>query len=409
MSIPLLEAPDLVSIGRMWGLAIIGLSMVPLIGWAGQLSLAQMALAAIGAVAYAHLGWANPLGLVWAGVVAAITAVIIALPVVRLQGIYVALATAAFAVLCDRWLLVLPEFSIGSWSFTVFQGGTLDVVRPDFLGLDLTGPKAYFVYASVVFAVMMLGVVALRRGTYGIRLIATKEGPAAVATAGINVTAIKLSVFAISGFIAGVGGAVLSGASPANNSTFDFVSGLPVLLMMVIGGISSVGAAVITGIFIGSPLVNKILEPVVDFGKWQNVMIGLAGIGLGKNPNGMTSDLRPAGQQVKANRPVLVAMVAALLLVWVLRVADLYGNVLYVVLTLVVLIGSTIIAGLLAEPTGPEHAEAPDGSDVELDDPPELMGLTTPFTAAHREELDQAIGLDAALARVREELADARG
>ena len=94
MLAPLLTTGELVSIGRLWGIAIVGLSMIPVIGLSGQLSLSQLTFAGFGAVAYAHLGWANPLGLVWAALVAGVVAGLVALPLVRLQGIYVALATA---------------------------------------------------------------------------------------------------------------------------------------------------------------------------------------------------------------------------------------------------------------------------------------------------------------------------
>src|SRR5690606_11069187 len=123
----------------------------------------------------------------------------------------------------------VPEFSIGSHQFQFFPG-SLPVVRHDFLGIDLTSPTSSFVFASVVFAVLAFVVVAVRRSPFGARLIAIKEGPAAVATAGINVTAAKVGVFALSGAIAGVGGAVMSSASPASVSQFDLVAGLPILL-----------------------------------------------------------------------------------------------------------------------------------------------------------------------------------
>ena len=430
MIVPLLNDSDLVAIAKIWGLALIGLSMVPLVGWAGQLSLAQLSFAAIGAVAYAHLGWANPIGLLWAAAAAALAAVLVALPVVRLQGIYVALATAAFAVLCDRWVFPLPEFSLGTQGFQVFSGGTLDVVRPDFLGLDLTSPTAYFIYAAVIFSLTLCGVVAIRRSPYGAQLIAIKEGPAAVATVGINVTGAKLGVFAISGAIAGVGGAILSGAEPATSSTFDFVAGLPLLLSMVLSGISAVGAAVITGVFLGSPLVTKALSSIVDFSKWQNVFIGLAGIGLGNNPNGGTADLRPISAGVKADRPVLAAMVGLLLAVWGLRIGDVYGNGQYLALTLSVLIGASVVAGrrakrrhgdarvdpavtdeagaglvhALMSRAGPETDEAR-GLAVH----PEAMGLTRPFTVEDVAALDEAIDLPAGMARARAEVTGARG
>ncbi len=398
MAAPLLSEADLVSAGRVWGLAIVALSMVPLIGLSGQLSLSQLTFAGFGAVAYVHLGWTHPLGLLWAATIGALAAVLVALPVVRLQGIYVALATAAFTVLCDRWVFGLPELSIGTHTFEVFPHGTLPVQRPSFLGIDLTSSTAYLVYASSVFAALLLVVVAIRRSTFGARLVATKEGPAAVATAGIDVVGTKLAVFAISGAIAGVGGAVLSAAAPANLSTFDLVAGLPLLLVVVIGGVSSVGAAVGAGLFLGSPLPTRVLSGVVDLGRWQNALIGFAGIGVGENPNGVAAAVRPATARVEADRPVLAGLLAVLVAAWALRMADVYGNGPFVAL----LVGALVLASLVAARRRGRVAPSDPGGGATAASvvAPELLGLTVPFTPTAVAALDDALGLPVAEGRI---------
>lgn len=295
---PRLGVADVVTAGRIWGIAIIALSMVPLIGLSGQLSLCQLSLAAVGAVAYAHLGWTSPLGLVAAAAAAGAAGALIALPALRVSGIYVALATAAFAVICDRWFFRLPAF--GDGGFQPFPGGNLPVIRPSFGGINATSHTAYFRYAAVVFAVVALGVVALRRSFVGSLLIAVKDGPAAAATCGINVRVAKVAVFAGSGAIAGIGGATLSAASPTSTTTFDFVAGLPILMMMVICGIASSGAAVATGLFLGSTLLTG---GIAGFERWQNVAIGFAGLLLGAHPNGLAPLLRRAASLVARTRP----------------------------------------------------------------------------------------------------------
>lgn len=404
MLAPLLSAGELVSIGRMWGIAIVGLSMVPVIGLSGQLSLSQLTFAGFGAVAYTHLGWANPLGLLWAALVAGIVAGLVALPLVRLQGIYVALATAAFTVLCDRWLFPLPEFSIGSHPFQFFPG-SLPVVRPHFLGLDLTSPTASFTFASVVFALLALVVVAVRRSAFGARLIAIKEGPAAVATAGINVAAVKVGVFALSGAIAGIGGAVLSSASPTTVSQFDLVAGLPILLIMVVGGITSVGAPVFAGVFLGSPLPAKLMSGHFDLGRWQNALIGLVGISVGRNPNGVSAALNPSGRRVKADLPVAAGLVVSVGVIWWLRISDSISNGPYVALTVAALVGAAwaarwreaeviSVADLDAVTGGAPAAALP--AAVE----PELLGLTVPYTSASVAALDDALDLASASRRI---------
>jgi branched-chain amino acid transport system permease protein len=258
------------------------------------------------------------------------------------------------------------------------------VVRPQLLGLDLTTPTAYFTFASVVFALLLLVAVAVRRSTFGERLIAMKEGPAALATCGVNVRAQKLAVFALSAAIAGIGGAVLSGSEPANSGTFDFVAGLPVLMVMVIAGITSVAAPIAVGVFLGSPLVFSIFP---GFERWQNILVGFAGVGLGQNPNGFIADLRRPSSLVKSDPPVLVGMIGGLVVVWALRLAELYSNGPYVVLTLVVPAIAVVVAGRRRARHAPAPSEDPGR-------PPELLGLTTPFTEADLAALDEALGLD---------------
>ena len=85
---------------------------MPLVGFAGQISLCQLSFAGIGAVVMAHLGHGgDPLALVWAVLIAAAVGALVALPALRLSGIYLALGTAAFAVTLDRWVFTLPKFS----------------------------------------------------------------------------------------------------------------------------------------------------------------------------------------------------------------------------------------------------------------------------------------------------------
>ncbi|NLD77890.1 MAG: ABC transporter permease [Acidimicrobiales bacterium] len=403
MLAPLLTTGELVSIGRLWGIAIVGLSMIPVIGLSGQLSLSQLTFAGFGAVAYAHLGWANPLGLVWAALVAGVVAGLVALPLVRLQGIYVALATAAFTVLCDRWLFPLPEFSIGSRPFQFFPG-SLPVVRPHLLGIDLTSPTASFVYASVVFALLALLVVAIRRSAFGARLIAIKEGPAAVATAGISVAAVKVGVFALSGAIAGIGGAILSSSSPATVSQFDLVAGLPILLVMVVGGITSVGAPVFAGVFLGSPLPTKLMSGHFDLGRWQNALIGLVGVSVGRNPNGVSAALNPAGRRVKADLPVAAALIVALGTAWGLRITETISNGPYVALTIAALVGSVWLARRrLPEAISLAELDSVRGVASGATAPmiePELLGLTVPYTPEAVAALDEALDLASAGRRV---------
>ncbi|MDQ1521605.1 MAG: hypothetical protein QOI55_2678, partial [Actinomycetota bacterium] len=105
-----------IDLANVFAFGIIALSLVPLAGFAGQVSLAQLSFAGIGAVTMAHLGQnGNPIGLLWAALVCGVIGAVVAIPALRLSGIYLALATAAFAVMLDRWIFSLQNFSVFGW------------------------------------------------------------------------------------------------------------------------------------------------------------------------------------------------------------------------------------------------------------------------------------------------------
>jgi branched-chain amino acid transport system permease protein len=334
----------LVSTSQMWGLGIIGLSMIPLIGYAGQISLCQLSFAGIGMVVVAHAGaHGNPIALVLAAVIAGLVGAIIALPALRLSGIYLALSTAAFAVAMDNWIFPLPKFTVFGHRFDLFQAGSLTVNRPRFFGLRLDGPKAYFIFGAVAFALLAMAIVWIRRSNFGYRLLAMKDSPAACATLGLNLTFTKLAVFTISAAVAGFGGAIYGGAlHSVDVQQIQFFNGLTILLVMVVGGINALGAALFAGIFVGGQITQSLFPHLVQL---PLVLAGLAGVGLGKNPNGfIASDLRPRWDAL-LNKPVALAGVAgAEVLVWVLRITHVFNNWEYAILSIAILAAAPLLA-----------------------------------------------------------------
>lgn len=265
-------------LGQGLALGIVMLSLVPLIGYAGQISLAPMAFAGIGAVAMGAWGGdGSPLGLLLAGLAAGAAGVLVALPALRLQGLYLALATAAFAVFMDLVFFNQNMF---------MPNGNRAVPRVDVGPISTDGDRAHLVFLGVVFCLVSVLVVAVRRSEFGRRLLAMKSSPAACATLGVNLTATKLQVFALSAFVAGIGGALygaqLRSVSPP---TFQFLQSLPVVLLAVIGGIGAPGGALFGGLvfslsFLVLPDLFPSLRTVLTLGP------ALAGVSLGRNPNG---------------------------------------------------------------------------------------------------------------------------
>ncbi len=285
------------------GLAIIMLSLVPLIGYGGQISLAPMAFAGIGAVVMGNFGGDGTLwGLFLAVVVTAAVGALVALPAIRLSGLYLALATAAFAVFLDRMV-----FNQG----LVMPNGALAVPRLDVVGVSFDSDQAYLVLLSAVFSLLAIGVVIIRRGEFGRRLQAMKTSPAACTTLGLNLTMTKLEVFALSAGIAGLGGALYGGQlTSVSPDRFQFLQSLPVVLLAVSGGIGAVGGALFGGITYA--LFFFIIPDL-----WPGLtnlfllMPGLLGISLGRNPNGAVNEIARGFREAVAKRREGAGRVAA--------------------------------------------------------------------------------------------------
>ena len=320
------STPDLFSLNRMWGLAIVGLSVVPIVGYAGRLSLCQMTFAGIGATMVGHLGaHGNPLSLLAAAGVCAVIGVIVGIPALRLEGIYFALATAAFAITMDNWVFVLPSFNLFGHPYAPFGSGSLNFPPFRIGSLALTSKTSQFLAGSVAFVILVLLVVAVRRSEFGQRLLAMKDSPAACATLGMNGRASLIGVFAFSAALAGVGGGVygmsLGSAAP---DIFQFFNGLSVLLVMVVFGITSFGAAGLNGLYQGSPLFTNLFPSLTQL---PLVLVGLGGIGVGTTPNGtIPGSIRPVYLSVARRRWLVALIVAVVGAAWALRLSGAIGN-----------------------------------------------------------------------------------
>ncbi|HEY3845084.1 MAG TPA: ABC transporter permease [Acidimicrobiales bacterium] len=315
---------DLFSLNRMWGLAIVGLSVIPIVGYAGRLSLCQMTFAGIGATMVGHLG-GNPLSLLAAAGVCALIGVIVAIPALRLSGIYFALATAAFAITMDNWVFMLPSFNLFGHPYAPFGSGSLDFSPFRIGSIALTSKTSQFVAGSVAFVVLVVLVVALRRSEFGQRLLAMKDSPAACATLGMNGRTSLVGVFAVSAALAGVGGGIygmeLGSAAP---DIFQFFNGLSVMLVMVVMGITSFGAAGLNGGYQGSPFFTNFFPSLTQL---PLLLVGLGGIAVGTTPNGtIPGSIRPVYLSVARRRWLVGLVVVVFGLAWALRLSGAIGN-----------------------------------------------------------------------------------
>ena len=275
----ILSPSDLTTIGQGVVFGMIMLSLVLLTGYAGQVSLAQMTFVG-GSV------W----GILLAAVVAGAVGAVAALPALRLQGLYLALSTLAFAQ---------GMSAIFFKNARVFgYGGRLAVKRPHVLGLSFAGDRAFFMLVCVAFALAGMAVLVLRRGRFGRRLVAMKDSPAACATLGINLTFAKLAVFSLSAALAGVAGVFYGGLrGQVGPGDFEMLQSLAVLLLVSISGINTVTGALLGGLTFG--LFPKLQRAIPRLRNLTYVLSGLGAVGIGRNPNGWTSDFAPLGATVR--------------------------------------------------------------------------------------------------------------
>ncbi len=307
-----LSRADLFASTGVWGLAIVGLSMIPVVGFSGRLSLCQLTLAGVGAVVVSHVG-SNPLSLLLAGVVAGIVGMLVALPALRLSGIYLALATAAFAIIMDNWIFALPKFTVFGNAFAIWSTGSLDFTRFAIGSWNVEGTTAYFMFGALAFVVFATIVTAIRRSKFGLRLLALNDSEAAYATLGMNRQAAVLAVFGISAAMAGVGGGIFGAAVQSTAaSRFDFFTGLTLLLVMVVFGLRHPASAVIAGLYLGSPLFSNLFPGTAQV---PMLLIGVAGVTLGHDPRGivprLTDLVASIGRRARRNQPRMVGGGAA--------------------------------------------------------------------------------------------------
>lgn len=259
-------------------LAIVMLSLVLLTGYAGQISCCQLAFAGLGAFAMGKVaGGASPLGLVAAFALAAAVGALVALPTIRLQGLYLALATLAFGAGMDYAFFENPS---------IFGYSDLLVGRAGFLGSNFSSTRSFLVLTVVVFALASIAVLAIRRSRFGRRLVALNDSPAACVTLGIGVGRTKLVVFALSAGLAGLAGALYGGVSgQVSAGDFQLLFSLTLLLLATVWGIRSTSGVLLAGLaFVLLPLIPHVANLTY-------LATGLGAITISRNPEGVLGEL----------------------------------------------------------------------------------------------------------------------
>jgi ABC-type branched-subunit amino acid transport system ATPase component/ABC-type branched-subunit amino acid transport system permease subunit len=239
--------------------AMVAVSMVVLSGWAGQISLGQFAFAGIGAAVAG--GLATRLGadffvtLAAAGIAGAVAAVLIGLPALRVQGLFLAVVTLAFAATVRNLFLSRDYF--GDW----LPDPNATIARPVLWDrIDTTGGVAYYYVCLAGLVLVVLMAKALRSSRSGRVFIGVRDNVRAAQSYGVSATVTRLSAFALSGFIAALAGALFAyQQGTLDPGTFTIELSIEAFIFTVIGGLSGVGPAIAGAVAFES---LKYLKPV---------------------------------------------------------------------------------------------------------------------------------------------------
>ena len=298
---------NLLKVGTAATFAMVMLSLVLLTGYGGHVSLAQLTFAGVGALAYAKLDEPNLYGLAVSALIAAAVGGLVALPVLRLTGLYLALSTLAFGVIMDK-VVFQDERAFGF-------NGALDAERLSIFGRTIESTSGYVIAMAVFFVVVAIGVLVLRRGTVGRLLIAMRDSPAACGTLGLDMRWFRVGLFGLSAGIAGLAGALYAGLrGTIGAADFQFFNSLPLLLLAVVFGVTSVTGAALGGIgLMLLPVLRAEEFAGIPLGGVMFIVIGAGAVFAGRDPNGLASLLFRLGRfgqtrllaRVSANLPHL--------------------------------------------------------------------------------------------------------
>ncbi|MFN2642309.1 MAG: hypothetical protein ABR548_10560 [Actinomycetota bacterium] len=259
VAFPWIMSPGQITIGTAALLAgLVGLSILVLTGWAGQISLGQMAFAAIGAyvAAVSHIPF--PFAIALGAIAGAAVAVVVGIPALRLRGLNLAVTSLALALATSA--LVLDEHRLGRFLPSSLR-------RPHLL----TDDKIFYEAVLAILALSVAVVVALRRSRLARALIAGRDNEQAAESFGVGLVRARLTAFAVSGFLAALSGALLAyQQSGVQAASFAPEESVRAFLWAVIGGLGAVAG----------PLLGAAVRGMTDAFS-SNAVVQLAAAGAG--------------------------------------------------------------------------------------------------------------------------------
>lgn len=238
---------------------LIAMSLNVLIGIGGQISIGHAGFWALGAYGSALLitkvGAPFLLGVLAGGIIASLAGVLVAMPALRVQGHYLAIATLGFALVVQQGLFEWEDLTGGR------QG--LFVPRPELFGFELVDDWMYVYVLMGIVAIALWIVHNFRRSHAGKALYALKLSPVAAQCAGVSRAKHIVIAFAFSAFLTGISGALYAHLiGYLSTDTFTLETSLAFLTMAVIGGLQSLVGPLLGAVYL--TLVPELLRELKD-------------------------------------------------------------------------------------------------------------------------------------------------
>jgi len=244
--------------------AVLMMSSVIIIGYLGQLSLANLTFAGVAGYLSTRLaasgesygfspfvlegpGLPSPVAMLFGVTIAVFIGLLIAAPAIRIRGLQLAVVTLAGAVAANE-LIMANEPLIGKGARS-----NLSVPPPNWFGIDITvdpsvsrDRSTLIIFCSIWLLIVVLGVIGIRRGITGRRFLAVRSNERAAAACGVDVSGTKLLGFGVGSAIAGIAGVLTAYQQTVLQiSTWDALAGITNVTLLFLGGVAHLGGALI--------------------------------------------------------------------------------------------------------------------------------------------------------------------
>ena len=278
--VPSFAGIHLADYSQFLAMTILFLSLGLLVRSSGQVSLCHVTFMAIGVCGFAQLAvnhhWPWLLALLVAGAIAMPVGALLAIPAIRLSGLYLALATFGFGILM-QYMFYTENFMFGS------TGIGVEVPMPDFPALGLDGSDKSFYYLCLILTVVVTGIVIMiSRSRLGRLSRALADSPRGLATTGTSINVTRVLIFCLSAFLAAIAGVLAAGAiGQASGDSYPPIQSLVyfALVIITLGGAPWYALTAAAGLMIVPSYLTS-----ANTTNWLQVIFGLTAIGYAMTP-----------------------------------------------------------------------------------------------------------------------------